>query len=105
MDLSICVRLCHDAGKKKSHGWCDFAPGSAVSDMRQGYSVNDTLIVTADILVLNESVSFTRETELANSAAGVGAIVSVRLPVHSVHIINPSIAVNSRELVFRHLFL
>ena len=73
------ARPCCCAGKKKSHGWCDFAPGSAVSDTRLGYSVNDTLIVAADILVLNESVSFTRETELGNSAAGVGAIVSVRL--------------------------
>lgn len=66
----------HPAGKKKSHGWCDFAPGSAVSDTRQGYAVNDTLMVAADILVLNESVSFTRETELASSAAG-GALISV----------------------------
>lgn len=51
-----------------------------MSDTRQGYAVDDTLIVAADILVLNESVSFTRETELANSAGGGGALVSVRLP-------------------------
>ena len=64
-------------GKKKSHGWCDFAPGSAVSDVRQGYAVNDTLIVSADILVLDESVSFTREAEIGSSANGA-ALVSVR---------------------------
>ena len=48
-----------------------------MSDARQGYAVNDTLIVSADILVLDESVSFTREAELANSANGT-ALVSVR---------------------------
>ncbi len=66
------------AGKKKSHGWCDFAPGSAVSDVRQGYAINDTLIVSADILVLNESVTFTREADTATGANG-STLVSVRI--------------------------
>ena len=70
------------AGKKKSHGWCDFAPGSAVSDTRQGYAINDTLIVSADILVLNESVSFTREADIANSANGT--LVSVRTMLYTL---------------------
>lgn len=64
------------SGKKKSHGWCDFAPAAAVLDPQQGFSVNDSVVVSADILVLNESVSFTREAELSSSAST--AIVPVR---------------------------
>jgi len=63
------------SGKKKSHGWCDFAPAAAVLDPAQGFAVNDTVVVSAEILVLNETVSFTREAELASSA--ITAIVPV----------------------------
>lgn len=31
------------SGKKKSHGWCDFAPVAAVTDGQQGFAVNDTV--------------------------------------------------------------
>lgn len=63
------------SGKKKSHGWCDFAPAAAVLDPQQGFSVHDSVVVSADILVLNETVTFTREAELASS--GSTAIVPV----------------------------
>jgi hypothetical protein len=65
------------SGKKKSHGWCDFAPAAAVLDPQQGFSVHDSVVVSADILVLNETVTFTREAELASS--GSTAIVPVSL--------------------------
>ena len=48
-----------------------------MSDARQGYAINDTLIVSADILVLNESVSFTREAEIASGNNGT-TLLSVR---------------------------
>ncbi|KAK9829646.1 hypothetical protein WJX72_007078 [[Myrmecia] bisecta] len=57
------------SSKKKSHGWCDFTPAAALQDGRQGFALSDTVIVTADILLLNESVSFSREADLSN---GVG---------------------------------
>lgn len=48
--------------KKKSHGWCDFTPSSAIFDSKAGYVFNnDSLLITADILILNESVNFTRD--------------------------------------------
>lgn len=60
-----------------SAGWCDFAQISTVTDEHQGFTSNDTVVVLAEILVLNETVSFTREAELAASAST--AIVPVRL--------------------------
>ena len=48
--------------KKKSHGWCDFTPSSTVFDSKLGFLFhNDSVLITADILILNESVSFTRD--------------------------------------------
>ncbi|KAI4379757.1 hypothetical protein MLD38_006011 [Melastoma candidum] len=49
--------------KKKSHGWCDFTPSSTILDPKQGFVVgsHDSILIAADILILNESVSFTRE--------------------------------------------
>lgn len=51
------------SSKKKSHGWCDFTPSAAVLDPRSGFliSPSDSILITADILVLHESVSFTRD--------------------------------------------
>ncbi|KAL0051235.1 hypothetical protein WJX82_004155 [Trebouxia sp. C0006] len=57
------------SGKKKSHGWCDFAPAATVTDPRQGFSVNDSIVVTADILVLDEEVTFTRDGEPSTSSS------------------------------------
>lgn len=66
------------SSKKKSHGWCDFTPSSSVFDSKLGYLFNtDSVLITADILILNESVSFTRDNnnnnnnnELQSSSAG-----------------------------------
>ncbi|KAI5073759.1 hypothetical protein GOP47_0011772 [Adiantum capillus-veneris] len=52
------------SGKKKSHGWCDFTPSATVSDPKAGFLISDTVLITAEILVLHESVSFSRENEL-----------------------------------------
>ncbi|KAK3259951.1 hypothetical protein CYMTET_31074 [Cymbomonas tetramitiformis] len=65
------------SGKKKSHGWCDFSPSTTIADSRGGFIVNDTLLVTAEILVLNESVTFSRDNELTVSLSGQGALPEV----------------------------
>ncbi|XP_077214729.1 uncharacterized protein LOC143849557 [Tasmannia lanceolata] len=53
------------SNKKKSHGWCDFTPLSTILDPKSGFLFNkDSLLITADILILNESVSFSRDNEL-----------------------------------------
>ncbi|XP_062097660.1 uncharacterized protein LOC133803582 isoform X2 [Humulus lupulus] len=59
------------SSKKKSHGWCDFTPSSTVFDSKLGYLFNsDSVLITADILILNESVNFTRDNnELQSSSA------------------------------------
>ncbi|XP_072971433.1 uncharacterized protein [Typha angustifolia] len=51
------------SSKKKSHGWCDFIPFASVLDPRSGFlaSPHDSLLVAADILLLHESVSFSRD--------------------------------------------
>lgn len=67
------------SGKKKSHGWCDFAPAATVTDPRQGFSVNDSIVVTADILVLDEEVTFIRDGDTNSSgstAATAGEVLS-----------------------------
>ncbi|XP_030951361.1 uncharacterized protein LOC115974924 [Quercus lobata] len=54
--------------KKKSHGWCDFTPSSTVFDSKLGFlSQNDSVLITADILILHESVSFTRDYNSNNN--------------------------------------
>ena len=67
------------SGKKKSHGWCDFAPAATVLDPRSGFAQNESITITAEILVLNESVAFeregAREGELP-AAAGGGEVLS-----------------------------
>lgn len=59
------------SSKKKSHGWCDFTPSSTVFDPKLGYLFNtDSVLITADILILNESVNFTRDNnELQSSSS------------------------------------
>lgn len=51
-------------GKKKSHGWCDFTPSSTILDPKSGFLTSDTVLIAAEILVLHESVSFSRDNEL-----------------------------------------
>ncbi|KAH0989546.1 hypothetical protein GBA52_001029 [Prunus armeniaca] len=72
------------SSKKKSHGWCDFTPSSTVFDSKLGYLFNtDSVLITADILILNESVNFTRDSnnnnELQSSAGSMmmsGSVVA-----------------------------
>ncbi|CAM8949502.1 unnamed protein product [Rhodiola kirilowii] len=49
--------------KKKSHGWCDFTPSAPIFDPKAGYMFynNESVLITADILILNETVNFTRD--------------------------------------------
>ncbi|KAF9625012.1 hypothetical protein IFM89_017061 [Coptis chinensis] len=77
------------SSKKKSHGWCDFTPSLPILDFKSGFLSNadNCLLIVADIFVLNESVSFSRDNNVelggamtlsspALSLAGVGPIVS-----------------------------
>ena len=57
--------LCRFSAKRKSHGWCDFVQGSNILETGAGFAVNDSILVTADILVLSETTQFSRENELA----------------------------------------
>ncbi|CAL4968263.1 unnamed protein product [Urochloa decumbens] len=43
------------SSKKRSHGWCDFAPSSAAAYLFQPH---DALVIAADISVLSETASF-----------------------------------------------
>lgn len=61
------------SAKKKSHGWCDFIPSTAVLEPKQGFIVNDVVIVTAEILILQESVSFSREIDHLGSSSAPGS--------------------------------
>lgn len=56
------------SGKKKSHGWCDFTPSSVVLDPRAGFLTSDAVLITAEILILNESVAFSRDNEVLASS-------------------------------------
>lgn len=66
------------SSKKKSHGWCDFTPSSTVFDSKLGYLFNsDSVLITADILILNESVNFTRDNnELQSLSASSNMMMS-----------------------------
>jgi MATH domain len=56
--------------KKKSHGWCDFTPGPPVLDLRGGFCVNDSIVVSADILLLKEECNFSREPDVSGATTG-----------------------------------
>jgi hypothetical protein len=64
------------SGKKRSHGWCDFTPVAPLADTRSGFCANDTLVVTAEIMVLHESVAFEREgaTRADGGEGGSGSV-------------------------------
>nr|PNR60391.1 hypothetical protein PHYPA_003184 [Physcomitrium patens] len=64
------------SGKKKSHGWCDFTPSSTVLDGKGGFVVNEAVLITAEILVLHESVSFSRENELPATGGPAPEVLS-----------------------------
>ncbi|CAH9127329.1 unnamed protein product [Cuscuta epithymum] len=65
------------SSKKKSHGWCDFTPSNSISDPKLGFLFNnDCLLVTADILILHESVNFSRDTNESQSSSSSNVVVS-----------------------------
>ncbi|KAF7817264.1 ubiquitin carboxyl-terminal hydrolase 7 [Senna tora] len=65
------------SSKKKSHGWCDFTPSSTVLDPKLGYMFNnDSVLITADILILNESINFTRDNNELQSSASSSSVIS-----------------------------
>ncbi|KAM7256152.1 hypothetical protein ACFE04_011893 [Oxalis oulophora] len=66
------------SSKKKSHGWCDFTPASTVFDSKLGYMFNnDSVLITADIMILNESINSMRDSnELQTSSNASGSVVS-----------------------------
>lgn len=74
------------SSKKKSHGWCDFTPSSTVFDSKLGYvSNNDSVLITADILILNESVNFTRDNnDIQSSSSSTISSSVVAGPVSDV---------------------
>ncbi|KAB2080230.1 hypothetical protein ES319_A05G057300v1 [Gossypium barbadense] len=74
------------SSKKKSHGWCDFTPSSTVFDPKSGYLFNnDAVLITADILILNESVNFTRDNnDVQSSLSSMISSSVVAIPVSDV---------------------
>nr|ABG37644.1 unknown [Populus trichocarpa] len=74
------------SSKKKSHGWCDFTPASTVFDSKLGYLFNnDCVLITADILILNESVSFMRDNSSSSTSNNeVQSGVSLSISSNSV---------------------
>ncbi|KAF8393154.1 hypothetical protein HHK36_021395 [Tetracentron sinense] len=73
------------SSKKKSHGWCDFTPSSSILDSKAGFLFNnDSLLITADILVLNESVSFSRDNNEPQFSSSISASSVVAGPVSDV---------------------
>ncbi|XP_071701856.1 uncharacterized protein [Rutidosis leptorrhynchoides] len=71
--------------KKKSHGWCDFTPSNSILDLKSGFLFNEDncLLITADILILNESINFVRDNnDLQSSSAS--SSVSMTGPVGDV---------------------
>lgn len=56
------------SAKKRSHGWCDFAALTTLLDAKQGFLGPGGIIqVSTDITILDESVSFTRESDLGGN--------------------------------------
>ncbi|KAF6158126.1 hypothetical protein GIB67_014920 [Kingdonia uniflora] len=71
--------------KKKSHGWCDFTPVSTILDSKSGFLINgDSLVITADILILNEYVSFSRDNNELQSSLGAANSGGISVPVLDV---------------------
>lgn len=64
------------SSKKKSHGWCDFTPSTCILDSKSGFLLNnDSVLITADILILNESLNFVRDNNELQSNSLSGASV------------------------------
>ncbi|XP_010250219.1 PREDICTED: uncharacterized protein LOC104592509 isoform X2 [Nelumbo nucifera] len=73
------------SSKKKSHGWCDFTPSSTILDPKAGFLFNnDSVLITADILVLNESISFSRDNNELQSSSSSSSSVVIASPIADV---------------------
>ncbi|CAN6449841.1 unnamed protein product [Victoria cruziana] len=64
------------SSKKKSHGWCDFTPSSTILDPKSGLLLNDSIVIAADILILNETVTFSRDSDIQGTAAPVPDVLN-----------------------------
>ncbi|KAL6985250.1 hypothetical protein U1Q18_018628 [Sarracenia purpurea var. burkii] len=65
------------SSKKKSHGWCDFTPAASILEPKSGFLFNnDSILITADILVLNESVNFSRDNNELQSNSISSSVVT-----------------------------
>lgn len=73
--LLAITSLCRFSAKRKSHGWCDFAQSSVVLDPSTGFAISDTILVTADILVLSEQTQSVRENEVVSASSNATAEV------------------------------
>ncbi|KAK9079979.1 hypothetical protein SSX86_001654 [Deinandra increscens subsp. villosa] len=67
--------------KKKSHGWCDFTPSASILDTKSGFLFNEDhcLLITADVLILNETVNFVRDNnnnELQSSSVSNSVVMT-----------------------------
>ncbi|KAI8026399.1 hypothetical protein LOK49_LG02G00691 [Camellia lanceoleosa] len=65
------------SNKKKSHGWCDFTPSTSILDPKSSFLLNsDSILTTADILVLNESINFSHDNIEIQSNSMTLSVVS-----------------------------
>ncbi|CAN4097650.1 unnamed protein product [Withania somnifera] len=65
------------SSKKKSHGWCDFTPSNSILDPKLGFLFNNNcILITADILILNESFSFSRDNNELQSNCVSNVVVT-----------------------------
>ncbi|KAI8024911.1 Ubiquitin carboxyl-terminal hydrolase 13 [Camellia lanceoleosa] len=65
------------SSKKKSHGWCDFTPSASFLDPKSSFLLNnDSILITADILVLNELVNFSHDNIEIQSNSMTSSVVS-----------------------------
>ncbi|CAG9460218.1 unnamed protein product [Pedinophyceae sp. YPF-701] len=63
------------SAKKKSHGWCDFTPSDQVFSKKDGFMVGDSIVVSAQILILAEHASFVKDDTMAVGASATSGEV------------------------------
>jgi hypothetical protein len=90
--------------KKKSHGWCDFTPGSIIFDGKSGFCINDALVVSADILLLKEEYTFQREPESNGSTISSNADMLAGKFTWRVHNISMFMEVMSLQKIMSPVF-
>ncbi|KAK6273252.1 hypothetical protein POUND7_010335 [Theobroma cacao] len=63
--------------KKKTIGWGDFGVATSVFDPKSGFLNNGSLLVSVEIAILDESVSFSRDNNNTNNNEGEYSISSL----------------------------